>query len=173
MGAAIDNDELIRAAYRSLGPEVLQARLAGSVESDRRYLTGIEVALIVGTQIVIQFWIGFANGAKKRLQESGERAGTQAASLLLDRLDEWLSRWRGWPEEELPERAREARHQLDAAVTDVVADLSPADIDSALDATRDEQTLRVTAYLESLSFPPDEAEAHARRVIERLRRKLR
>jgi hypothetical protein len=119
MESIADSESLARVAYRQLGNDVLQARLATD-EEDRRFLTGIEVALIIGTQILIQFWKGFTKGAKKRIRASGERAGEQAAALVFDQLDKALEHWRTLPEKELPGLARETATQKDRVLKEEV-----------------------------------------------------
>lgn len=171
MEGLADSESLARVAYRQLGGDVLQIRLADSDE-DRRFFTGIEVALIIGTQIVIQFWKGFTKGAKKRIRASGERAGEQVASLAFDRLDKALERWRSLPEKELPELARDTARKLDEAVQDEVSGLSATEFSEYLDATRADQTEAIASYLRGLGFSADEASGHADRIAAKLKREL-
>jgi sugar-specific transcriptional regulator TrmB len=171
MAALVDSENLARVAYRQLGDDVLQVRLTTD-EADRRYLTGIEIALIIGTQIVIQFWKGFVKGAKKRIRASGERAGEQAASLIFDQLDKTLERWRSLPERELPDFARDTAKELDTAVQREVADLSDADFSKRLGDTRKDQTESIASYLRGLGFSVEEADAHADEIVRKLQLEL-
>lgn len=171
MEAQSDSESLARVAYRQMGDDLLQVRLTTD-EKDRRYLTGIEIALIIGTQIVIQFWKGFLKGVQKRAQASGERAGEQAASLVFDHLDKTLERWRSLPEKELPTLAHDTAKEIDTAVQREVADLSDADFAKRLDDTRKEQLESIAAYLRSLGFSAEDADAHADEIVRKLQLEL-
>lgn len=171
MESLMDSESLARVAYRQLGNDILQVRLATD-EEDRRFLTGIEVALIIGTQILIQFWKGFTKGAKKRIRASGERAGEQAASLVFDPLDKALEHWRTLPEKELPDLARETATQLDRVVEDEVTDLSAPEFSRRLDATRADQEESIASYLRSLGFSVEAAATHAGEIVAKLQREL-
>jgi hypothetical protein len=171
MEAPVDSESLARVVYRQLGDDLLQVRLTTD-EKDRRYLTGVEIALIIGTQIVIQFWKGFVKGAEKRIRASGERAGEQAASLVLDHLDKTLEHWRSLPEKELPDFARDTAKELDTAVQGEVSDLSDAEFSERLDETKIDQVASIASYLRGLAFSPEDAAAHADEIVRKLQLEL-
>jgi hypothetical protein len=167
----INNDQLSRVAYRALGTDVLHARLTDD-QDDHRYFTGIEIALVVGTQLAIAFWTGFFKGVTSGVEKVGERTGEAAVSKVLDGVRQTLDGWQMWNEEDLPERAEDTMNALDEAVNRRISHLSSEQIADQLNTSVVDQEQALQTYLEEIGLDAQSAHTHASRIAERLRQEV-
>ena len=166
------SDDLARVALSTLGTDVLHARFGQTRDEDRRFFTGIEIAIIVGTQITISFWKGFFRVVRRRLGKTGEQLGEEAAEVVMDRLSRMLRLDATDKEQELPARARNVQRQLDKVVHEGIRDLTDEQFRDDLSASDDEQVSEIAKYLTEIGFRPDEADEHAGRLSQRIRQEL-
>ncbi|MFD0633632.1 hypothetical protein ACFQ9X_20775 [Catenulispora yoronensis] len=86
-----------------IGPDVMQVRLSRR-EEDRRFFTGIEIALVVGTLMVRSFWRAIATGAREAAEARGQDWGRRAVDAAFDRVEALLGMSGNGAENELPKK---------------------------------------------------------------------
>jgi len=160
--------DVVNALAAEIGPDAAYYRQ----EKDRLYLSGIEIATIIGTGVLISFCLGLFEGIKKGLSKQGEKLGEKLVNLSVEKLKGLLSevdQVDTQKPEAIPNRLQEIHSQLDEAV-DVPELIGAAgDEDPALHALEVHQ---IEYYLKRIGFPRDDASRRAEVLVVRIRREI-
>ena len=81
----IDPTELSTEIATEIGPDVVHVRPPAVRPGDRLYLTGLEIAIGLGTVLVVNFCLGLVRGVGNRL---GERLGRAGADALIKKVEQ-------------------------------------------------------------------------------------
>lgn len=167
------SEDLALAIAGELGPDVSYKRAASDRPEDQRYLTGIEVGIILGTAALTSFCVGFVKGFAERI---GSELGKAAAAATMHRLSQIRDKVRGIEIGDAEAAKATARRQQ-AALDEVIASdfprfVSVEELPTWLMAAGEEERREVEELLLQSGFPEATASAHAVRIVALIQRDL-
>ena len=164
--------DLAYAVADEIGADVAYFRTRQGPSKDRLYITGIEIAVLVGTTVLTSFCLGFV---KRVSEEVGEELGSLTAEHVMDQLKKVYERLRGIDTEtddkSAKDIARECQIELDEIIKNELPRLDPdREIAEYLEVTHEYEILEVKTYLIESGFPEEKASQYAERSTVLIRR---
>ncbi len=154
-------EEIVDALAVEIGPDASYFR----TESERLYLSGVEIASLIGTGIFASFCVGLFEGIKKGVNKHAEKLGEDLVDLFVDKLKILLKRISSIKAEKLDELSHEVK-DIHQQLDEIVLSKNVMEV-----VTKDSEELypyeikEVSRYLREVGFPEDEASERAEILV--------
>lgn len=153
-------ENIVDSLALEIGPDASYYR----TESERLYLSGIEIATVVATGVFISFCIGFFEGIRKGISKHAEKLGEDLVDSSIDRLKVLLAEIN-----EANQKKQEPYHiaqQTHSKVNNIITSENVLRLD--LEKSKEfypYELQEVAAYLRKVGFPEDEVLERAEVLI--------
>jgi hypothetical protein len=142
-------------------------------EPDRLYLSGVEIATIIGTGVFSSFVIGYLDGIRKGIVkhsvELGEKTVDKFVELLV-RIREKIKAIDESKPQLAMKQAKECQQEIDEVINHHDFDGLEADGSESL---RSSEISEIVVYLKVVGYPPDKVEERAERLADLIKQELR
>ncbi|MGB3786468.1 MAG: hypothetical protein WA949_00560 [Phormidesmis sp.] len=160
--------DIVYSLAAEIGPDAAYYRK----ESDRLYLSGIEIATVIGTGVFISFCMGLVEGIKKGFHKQGEILGENLVDSLVEKLRALLDEVRQID----PQHPGVVKSKLENIHAQVDSTINQpnllASIISEAPAIHALEVKEIAFYLKESGFPEDEVEQRAELLVVRIRREI-
>lgn len=147
------SEEIVNALATEIGPDASYFR----AESERLYLSGIEIATLIGTGVLLSFCVGLFEGVKKGVTKHAEKLGEDLVDSFVKRLKTLLERVSSIK----PHKTDELLHEVDAVYHELDGIVLSQDVVEVVVDNSSElysyEVQEVTRYLQQVGFPEGEA----------------
>jgi hypothetical protein len=159
---------IVLAVVEDLGPDISHVRLAHLQPSEKLYLTGIDVGLVIGAGVLSAFLVGVAKGVAEGL---GKEGGKRAAASIVDRLDGLRSQIAELLREDTTDfRAEYGR--MEGSIADVQSELlreHSEEFTEIIETTTAQQNSEVVGELRKYGFAERSIARHSVKVVRTIR----
>jgi hypothetical protein len=166
MMSSITSEDLVAA----LVPEITFEAAHFRKESDRLYLSGFEIAALIGTGVVVSFLTGLFSGIKSGVNKHAHRLGeaiVDAGVAQLGRLLDRLGNIDAQRDDEIHTEIQRVQKELDEILE--MPGLEDAASDDRIEVYQLESQ-EVAYYLERIGYPEEGRFERAERMVVRIRK---
>lgn len=161
----IPSDELVDLVAVEIGADISYARFRDGDPGDVNYLTGIEIAILVGTGVLSSYLLGVVKGAAGKL---GEKTGGLIADKIIDKLKQIRNRVDAANVQD-SQAAMETAKSQQLELDNLIREMPPQLAASAAEPSSREEIIEISTYLVHWGFPDDKSVVVAERIASRIR----